>query len=675
MGLFTLLKKDEKVKKDEKLSKEETEDRQEVVDFIKKQYEGHPLKGEEQLRRAYYKAWVDGNHYMRIDTTANKLTKETSSTKNLKHRSKINYMRKNRNIAVAKVMKDQPVLNCIPMGGTIRDIKAARVGKAIFENAFAQNEINLTGKCFNTLKIAYSMCTGWWKIGWNPLLLGGKGNYQVTVHDDFEIYPDPSATDWWSMDWCIHAYLQDVVKIERLYPKLKGKIKEWHNNENTQNRNLYTLDYYTNNPKTYQGKAFVLEFVARPGGRWDKGKKVILLNFELVAKYGDNPFAKFGEFFSMNFVPFVWEEENGQIHGVAGVPDQIPINKEINKICSMTMENIKKTAAMKVLLPRGSSKAEDWISDKVHVGYYNADGGGKPIFPNPPSMPSYVPNHLTYLVGTQQDMAGIHEVSMGQLPERGSQMSGSALKLLQDSEQVQQSPVMRSLKTSLTIAGQLILKIAQEYYTEPRLISICGQNKRHEIVEFMGADLDGSFDIKLEIGSAFNTSAAAKVEGLLSLWKEGIIQEAEKGSKAARKVLAALEFGQVDEIYQLESIQEAKAQWVLTQTLINHKDPMSMISDWENHGIYIQVLQEFMLTPDFQEETDEIKNILNTQMQYHMKMKGSGNAGPTQPPTPGGAEAGPAVPSMNVDPNMMLAEGSNMSGGGEMPMGEGDVNA
>ena len=634
MSMFTLLKDKEKVEKDPKLPKKEMEERQEIIDFVKDQYINHPLKGEEQLKRSYYNAFLKGYHYMRMDYQANKLVKETKRSEE-KHRSKINYMRKNRNIAVAKVMKDQPVLNAIPTGGTIKDIRAARVGKAIFENAFAQNEINLTQKTFDALKTAYGMCTGWWKIVWNPLLLRGKGNYQVTVHDDFEIYPDPSATDWWTMEWCIHAYLQDIIKLEDLLPKLKGKITEWKNNENTQNRNLYTSNYYINNPKTFQGKAFVLEFVARPNAKWSKGKKLILINLEILAKYGDNPFHSFGEFFSMNFIPFVWESETGELHGVSGVPDQIPINKEINKICSMTMENIKKTAAFKIGLPRGSAKVSDIISDKVHAFHFAADGGGKPVVLETPSMPSYVPNHLTYLVGTQQDMAGIHEVSMGQLPERGSQMSGSALKLLQDSEQVQQSPVMRSLKTSLSIAGQLILKIAQKYYTEPRLITIVGQHKKHEIVEFMGADLDGSFDVKIEIGSAFNTSAAAKVEGLLSLWKEGIIQEAEKGSKAAIKVLAALEFGQVDEIYQMEGMQEAKAQWALEVILETHEVPD--IYEWENHDIYIQSLKEYMLTLDYEEETDDLKKILTGRITWHTKQKKiqEGNQQPQQP-APGG---------------------------------------
>jgi hypothetical protein len=680
-NIFSIFKKGDKLAPEEKLNKDEIEERREVVDFVRDQYATHPLKGEELLKRAYYKAWVDGYHYMNYDVPKNKLYKVVP-TASEKHRSKINYVGKNQSIAVAKILKDSPTLIALPMSSSMGDIKSARIANAIFQNALSQNEVDLTGKTFDVMKVANSYGTGWWKIPWNPLLKPGKGgkpmgDYQVTVHDDFEVFPDPSARDWWTMEWYIHAYLQDIAKLERLYPKMKGKIKPWVNNESEQSRNIYTSDYYSQSSKCFEGKAFVLEFLARPGGKWERGKKVILINQELLAKYGDNPYMQkgkeYGEF-AMDMVPFVWDSEVGKLHGRSGVVDEIPINKEIDKICSMTMENIKKTAAMKVLLPNGSQKPTDFISDKVHFVMYNPDNGGKPIFPDPPSMPSYVPNHLMFLIGAQKDMAGVHEVSEGQLPERGSQMSGSALKLLQDSEMVQHSPVMRRLKISMGIAGQLILKHVQNHYTEPRLLTLTGPHKRHEVIEFLGSDLNGSVDIKLEIGSAFNTSAAAKIEGILSLFKEGVLQEAEKGSKAARKVLESLEFGQVDEIYQMEGLQEARVQWVIDRILKDHKVPD--VYDWENHDVYIQSLQELMLNPDFQEKEDDVKKIFNDQMAYHQQMKAM--PAPAVPPnSAGGSPTGTVdVPTQAAEQNMSLAQGSNMPVDGTVAFPEeGVVNA
>jgi hypothetical protein len=652
----------DKVQKDPKLSKDEEEELRSVLVFVKDQYANHPLKGEPLLKRAYNKAWVDGYHYMTYDfSKSNKLFKETASPSE-RHRSKINYVGKNQNIAVSKILKDTPMLLALPTSSSINDIKSARIANAVFQNAFSQNEIDMAGKTFDVMMVANSYGTGWWKIPWNPLLKKGKGDYHITVHDDFEVFPDPSARDWWTMEWYIHAYLQDITKLERLYPKLKGRIKQWANNESEQSRNIYTPDYYSQNPKCFEGK----EFLARPGGRWDKGKKLILINMELPAKFGDNPYAKYGEW-AMDMVPFVWEGEVGKLHGRDGVSDQIPINKEIDKICSMTMENIKKTAAMKLLLPQGSQKPTDFISDKVQFVFFNPDNGGKPVFMETPAMAPYVPNHLMFLIGSQKDMAGVHEVSEGQLPERGSQMSGSALKLLQDSEMVQHSPVMRRLKISMSIAGQLILKHVQNNYTEPRLLTLTGPHKRHEVIKFLGADLDGSVDIKLEIGSAFNTSAAAKVEGTLSLWKEGVLQAAEEGSKAAKKVLTALEFGQSDDLYNLDGVQSARIQWALDQIVVNHRVPDKY--DWEDHDAYITAYREYMLGGDFDEKEDAVKEILNNEMSYHLQQKQlqAGGQPATGVMTPGaGAEQGTVdVPTQAGEESMSLAEGSVMPVGGE----------
>ncbi|MFA5378032.1 MAG: hypothetical protein WC455_19935 [Dehalococcoidia bacterium] len=668
MNLFSIIgdkiEKRKKAPKEEKFTREEIEERDEVKAFMIEQYENHPLKGIEQSKRAILNAFVLGYHYMDVSTeNPNKLTK-TPKDPFVRQRSKINNIRRNQNISVAKIMKDEPVLRCVPAGTSINDIKTARIGNAIFDNMYSQNEIDLTGKNYECLKISNTQGTGWFKVKWNPLLAKKLGDYEITVHDDFEIYPDPSATSWYDMEWCIQAYLQDIYKLERIFPKLKGKIKEWHNNQDSQDRNLYTLDFYYNNTKSYQGKALVLEFVSRAGGRYEKGKKAILINYENLAMYGDNPFWKFGYYFSMNFIPVPWDKVPKRLHGTGGVEDQIPINKEINKIDTMTMENIRKTVAVKIGLPRGSAKTQDLFSDRVQHFFFEPGGGGKPEALQIPPMPSYVAGHLAYLTGTQQDMAGIHEVSMGQLPERGSQMSGSALKLLQDSEMVSHSPIMRNLKGALGILGQMILMIVQKYYIEERIITLTGEGKRHEVIKFKNSDLTGSVDVKLQIASAFNTSASAKVEGVTSLYKMGILQDAEKGSKAAKKVLQALEFGQVEEIYQLDSAHEAKAQWVIEQIVGGHTVPD--IQPFDNPEIHIRILEEFMLGQDFEEYSDEMKDIFVQRWQQYKAMAQQKPA-PDQTGAKPGMDTSLAMPQQAAETNQMLATGSPSMGGPEEP--------
>jgi hypothetical protein len=681
MGLEALFKflpgasevEEKDLPKEKKSSKEERQELEEVKQFMIDQYENHPLKGMEHLRRAYQKAFIDGYHYLDIGGSPDKLQKVPWGEKE-RYRSRVNLIKRNQLISVAKVMKDEPVLRAVPAGISVNDLKTARISNIIFDNLYAQNEIDLTGKTYIALKTAYANGTAWFKPAWNPLLKGGDGDIQISIHDDFEILPDPSATTWWDMEWCLHAYLQDIDKLERLFKGLKGRIKPWHNNPQNQERNIYTMDYYYNNHNSYKNKAFVLEFVSRSEGRYRKGKKAILINLDIMAKYGDNPYHKFGRFFSMNYVPLIWEPVHGRLHGMSAADDQIPLNKEVDKICSLTMENIIKTAAFKIGLPMGSSvKATDMESDKVHTFYFNPTGGGRPEVVQVPSMPSYIREYLSFLSGTMQDVGGVHEVSMGQLPERGSQMSGSALKLLQDSEMVSHSPVMRSLKSTMGILGQFVLKMAKEYYVEERIINIAGEGRKHEVVKFKNSDLDGAVDVKLQIGSAFNTSAAAKVEGIMSLYEKGIIQDSEKGSKSAKKVLQALEFGQIDEVYQLDSAHERRAQWVI-ETIVNQRK-VPKIEEFDNHEIHIRALEEFMLNPDFEEKEEELKNIFRERWKRHKELlaqqqqqqQPGGDTPP--PPPPGGAEAGPAMPSAEVNENMMLASGPPQGGG--MPVEEG----
>jgi hypothetical protein len=221
---------------------------------------------------------------------------------------------------------------------------------------------------------------------------------------------------------------------------------------------------------------------------------------------------------------------------------------------------------------------------------------------------------------------------------------------------------MRKLKGSLTIAGQLILKIAQNYYLEERYLTLMGRNKRHEIIAFTNADLNGSYDIRLEIGSAFNTSAAAKIEGLLSLWKEQVLQEAEKGSKAARKILEALEFGLTEDIYQMESAQEIRAQWVLDKIIEERKVPKIM--DWENMDSYINVWREMMLSGDYMEKDEDLQRLLEDQMRWFIEMK----AGQQKPQPEQGGE--PSIGDGGAANNLAQTEQASLNQG--MAVGPGD---
>jgi len=225
---------------------------------------------------------------------------------------------------------------------------------------------------------------------------------------------------------------------------------------------------------------------------------------------------------------------------------------------------------------------------------------------------------------------------------------------------------MRLMQSSLRLAGNLILKLIKENYKEERYLTIMGDGYKYETQAFIASDLDGSFDITLQVTSGVNSSPSAKFEAFLNLWDRQIPQAAAQGDKAAQSVLAGLEFGDTETAMRKEQLFQARTEWWFDQLTKKRKAPM-IYDGVDNIDMMLEKLIEHIISEEFQDEDESYKKAIlsarDALLQLQQKQPKPGAEG--QPPgsPPAGGETPPAPNAMEQS----AAMGAGGEGGTEVP--------
>ena len=81
----------------------------------------------------------------------------------------------------------------------------------------------------------------------------------------------------------------------------------------------------------------------------------------------------------------------------------------------------------------------------------------------------------------------MNEIMEGQVPPNVE--AGVAIDLLQEAAADRHAPQILMLEKALERAGNMMLELAQKYYTEPRMLVINGAGSRPKVKRFESADI------------------------------------------------------------------------------------------------------------------------------------------------------------------------------------------
>lgn len=378
--------------------------------------------------------------------------------------------------------------------------------------------------------------------------------------------------------------------------------------------------------------------------------------------------------FHYNYVP-------GRFWSDGGVNDLISPQNQINEIDKSLRDNRKTLGRNRVITP-----GELLLTRKTEMGesflvmtYSGKDTAGQaPSFqqgtPLPPQFLDERGLHKTQIQDSGGDPKGVLK---GHAPTR--QASGVMVDILTETAKSGQAPDVERFKRDMNRVYKKRLLVAQEVYTEERMIKVSGAGSDVQVKQFKAADLRNNTDIKLEEDSGLATTTAGRREVLMGLIDKGLFGDIKTAPISLRQELLR-RFGlsgftdQSNADFERAERENAKIVSGSISGIFTVSDPVTLDSQvieddplfkYDDDNIHYEVHKHLIISQEFQDldSMSQAALIIHTDV-HHLRMEAKRQAeamaaqgpppGPGGPPEPGMEEPPPAEEMEAGPPAFMM---------------------
>lgn len=520
------------------------------------------------LNRAFYKGnqWVFWN---RMSSQVEALPTLEGEKPRWMVRLTANQIRPGVQHYVAQLTKNKPTIQATPNSAAYRDRLSADMATSLFE--YWWSELELKSKLQSGLTHA-AISQGWWNIGWDALagksmqiIIGPDGKpitdeeladvyldeltevaeqqgldpakivdqFKKTVYvgDIFveaipgeNVWIDPAPMDYTKAAYAICRHVMDVEEI-------KGR---WGVDvvPSASLDNSVPLAYSRKRdgqPKTVREvyKGYFRPTPSNPKGRmvvWIEEPNTILEDKPWPYPFNELPLVKF---------PGIERPDSAMDEPI--VSDARPLQKELNRTLSQIVQHKDLTIKPQMIAPVGSMRTR--LTDEPGAVFeYQPINGMMPEWRPTPQLPASAFNILADIQQRIDRLFNRIPSQRDSLPARID--AGYSIELLQESVADQLSTIIGRLEEALSRAGWLMVLLAQEYYTEPRMYKIKGAGGSVRVKKFINADLKGGFSFSPQSGSGLPRSRAGRQARILELVNANMLDR-----KSALKLLDLSDLG------------------------------------------------------------------------------------------------------------------------------------
>lgn len=413
---------------------------------------------------------------------------------------------------------------------------------------------------------------GWVKTVWEPWLADGLGDSVFRRKDPFTIYPDPFARTPDAMNYIVEAKVVTIDDLDRAFPGAADLLADGTGPEdvdeaphlldtttssNEPRANLGALSPSTSSRYTTTTRASaarrhsletptvtLLECWVREhtveATKDPEVKKVIdrwrcivvVGNLVLFDKYADECSA-----FSTHPYDRCVLFDTGEMYGPSLVHFLTSPQESINRTLSAIEHNMMLMGnPMIVESPRSESRKQQITNRPGQRIKANPDTDFKWL--NPPQMqPQIAVQLMNYYDGQIEVISGLSAIVRGFSPT-GRNAQG-VLDSVQDAAFVRIRATLRELERTLRGAAHKMAATIAEFYTEPRLMSIIGDDGQHVhralrarhfyslLPDDTGNRIPLRFTLLADAGSTLPTSQQARAGDAMTLYGLGAIDELE----------------------------------------------------------------------------------------------------------------------------------------------------
>lgn len=302
-----------------------------------------------------------------------------------------------------------------------------------------------------------------------------------------------------------------LIDYERQLARLVANVSPWKGDglEFTQGSVLDTDDL-----------VLFKEVEVRPTRENPQGVYAAMVGDQIIFNYNRLPIkvSKDGKWdysltdFHYHFVP-------GRFWSDPGVNDLISPQNTINQIDQDLEINRKGVGRPIILVPTDVDLQKlTKFGQSLLVVKYDAllSGGAKPEIGRGTPLPSQVLEERAIHLQNAQDAAGDpRNVLRGKAPT--TQASGVMVDILRDAAEQGHLPDIDRFYRAHKRVKRKQLILAQEVYTEERMIKVPDQGGRPKVLKFKGADIRNNTDVRIELASGAASTRAGQTNMILKL--------------------------------------------------------------------------------------------------------------------------------------------------------------
>ena len=513
----------------------------------------------------------------------------------------------------SRLLRNRPSVSAYPHNPEIADSASAEAAAKLIE--FFEYEFDIDEMMFDMVNRAAAHGIGGVKIAFDP--------------DENTVAWDPVTIFDFVMEPRERQELAGWVVFERFIEEYEANLilREAGISEKAS-----PVEYYVGINEYRQGVK-VRELWFRPSARVPDGIYALQVSghvtqampYPYTFKRMDEPDEERQESF-LPIALFVVDPRRGTCWGDTWMNDAVPIQRQINEVESTLTKLRRDTACAKLIAPGNVATAIDTNNQIIKMD----DPQQAQIlrYMEPPRINNLLFADRDLLPHRLYDLAGLNELMVGAESAKSGQ-SAKTIAYLSELDAMKQAGTARSIERFLLEAWRKTLTLARNYYTEPRMLAIVGENNVIEHQSFLGADIDG-VGLRLEPRTGEERYTAQKTEN--------VIQHSQLGIKDVAEARAMVETG-IDSTPEDQRQHAAMAE--LVRTIYSGADPFvdesvdpSFAIDYLNQAITVQES-----TGGDERSTEILRQILEVYMQFQseiMAQQAQAEAPmPQGPPPPG----------------------------------------
>jgi hypothetical protein len=582
------------------------------------------LKTGRQKHEAQWKvndSFMRGDHYVSFNKRTGRVDKLETDSGRVRTRLTCNQIRPLITRRIAKMTKNSPTFVGIPATSDASDVKASRIGKILFEDAW--DKFRLGPRVDEALHWAHKAASGYWHIYWNSEA-GKPIEYMIDPETD-EIVVDNQREEALRMQAAATGedlnmktmYEGDIAYevlspfelhliggkepedahtafVERAYdPKylrerwLKPGDDDVEPDGNTAVEG--SLPGLNDNSGDDNNAVIVWTMYVKPTPKVPKGKYVVWCKDRKLEE-GPYPY-KHGE---LPFTRFAGEPDVGSPYDHAIITDLIHLNRELNRTISQWLEQRNMSSA-KMIAPEGSLTSA-WTNAPGEIKTYNPVLGKPEFMSGAPPQGDYIAL-IENILQRMNDIAGQQEISQGRMPTNIE--SGVAIGMLQEQDDTGLYPRIKQMEYAISRAGYLHLELAKEFYEEERLVQMTGSSGLYMTRQFKNSDLGGCKDVKVVSGSTI-----PRLQAEQNAFIDGWVTQ---GKLDPMDGLRMMQLGVgMDQILEEEDIDRRKQEREIEAALRGEEMP-EVRDKVDNHEHHVEILLEFIKSEEFESSADDVQ--------------------------------------------------------------------